>query len=107
MNSSEKLELLCQKLFNGKKADMARELEMSPQSLNTYISGKNSPGTTILIKLAYKGVNINWFLIDRGEMMFIIDNPDQEFIRIKEENKRLRDAISSIRLVAETMPEYK
>lgn len=42
--------------------EFARSLEMSPQTLNSYLSGKISPGSELLIKLSDLGCDINWLL---------------------------------------------
>ncbi len=42
--------------------DFAGSLDMSPQTLNSYLSGKISPGSELLIKLSDMGCDIDWLL---------------------------------------------
>lgn len=42
--------------------DFAGSLDMSPQTLNSYLSGKISPGSELLIKLSDLGCDIDWLL---------------------------------------------
>ncbi len=42
--------------------EFARSLDMSPQTLNSYLSGKISPGSELLIKLSDLGCDIDWLL---------------------------------------------
>lgn len=42
--------------------EFAASLEMSPQTLNSYLSGKISPGAELLIKLSEMGCDIDWLL---------------------------------------------
>ncbi len=43
-------------------AEFAKALDMKPQTLNSYLSGKIIPGGELLNKLAALGVNIKWLL---------------------------------------------
>jgi len=42
--------------------ELAEAMEISPQQLQQYISGKREPGSKILIKLMRLGCDINWLL---------------------------------------------
>lgn len=41
---------------------LADEMEISPQQLQQYISGKREPGSRILLKLQRLGCDVNWLL---------------------------------------------
>ena len=41
---------------------LAEAMEISPQQLQQYISGKREPGSRILLKLLRQGCDINWLL---------------------------------------------
>ena len=41
---------------------LAEGMEISPQQLQQYISGKREPGSRILLKLLRLGCDINWLL---------------------------------------------
>jgi len=42
--------------------EFAKSLEMLPQTLNSYLSGKITPGSELLIKLSEMGCDIEWLL---------------------------------------------
>jgi len=46
----------------GSSTDLAKNLGLSPQHLNAYISGRSKPGADILIKLKELGCDIDWLL---------------------------------------------
>lgn len=46
----------------GKLDLLANALDMSPQSLQSYLTGRSLPGTKLLSKLAELGCDINWLL---------------------------------------------
>jgi transcriptional regulator with XRE-family HTH domain len=45
-----------------KLSEFARSLEMSPQTLNSYLSGKIAPGAELLVKLSDLGCDVEWLL---------------------------------------------
>lgn len=45
-----------------KLSDFARMLEMLPQTLNSYLSGRITPGSELLVKLSDMGCDIDWLL---------------------------------------------
>lgn len=45
-----------------KLSDFARLLDMLPQTLNSYLSGKITPGAELLVKLSELGCDIDWLL---------------------------------------------
>ncbi|MBI9070325.1 MAG: helix-turn-helix transcriptional regulator [Melioribacteraceae bacterium] len=46
----------------GTLKNLADEMEISPQQLQQYISGKREPGSKVLVKLLKLGCDINWLL---------------------------------------------
>ncbi len=49
-----------------KLSDFARLLEMLPQTLNSYLSGRITPGSELLVKLSEMGCDIEWLLTGKG-----------------------------------------
>lgn len=47
--------------------EFAKSLDMLPQTLNSYLSGKITPGSELLIKLSEMGCDIEWLLTGRPE----------------------------------------
>ncbi|MBN8547329.1 MAG: LexA family transcriptional regulator [Ignavibacteria bacterium] len=45
--------------------EFAKSLDMLPQTLNSYLSGKITPGSELLIKLSEMGCDIEWLLTGR------------------------------------------
>jgi hypothetical protein len=56
-------------LYEGNKSEMARDLGKRPQNLYQYTSEARAPGAAFLMELCYNGVNINWVLTGKGEML--------------------------------------
>ncbi|CAN5519311.1 hypothetical protein BH10BAC5_BH10BAC5_24470 [soil metagenome] len=50
------------------QAEFATKLHISPQGLQRYLSGIRAPGSEVLSKLSSLGCNLNWLLIETGEM---------------------------------------
>jgi transcriptional regulator with XRE-family HTH domain len=57
----ERIKIFAKQRFNTLK-ELAAALEISPQQLNQYTSGKREPGCKILSKLLDLGCDINWLL---------------------------------------------
>lgn len=57
----DRLRLFAKKKF-GTLKKLAETMNISPQQLQQYISGKREPGSKILIKLLRLGCDINWLL---------------------------------------------
>lgn len=57
----ERLRLFAKKKF-GTLKKLAEAMNISPQQLQQYISGKREPGSKILVKLLKLGCDINWLL---------------------------------------------
>lgn len=47
---------------------LAEELEMRPDNLQKYASGRNEPGSKLLQQLAAHGCNVHWLLTGDGTM---------------------------------------
>ncbi|MEG8947183.1 helix-turn-helix domain-containing protein [Rosettibacter firmus] len=60
-NIGERLRIFAKKKF-GKLKKLAEAMNISPQQLQQYVSGKREPGAKILIKLLKLGCDINWLL---------------------------------------------
>ncbi|MEJ5350391.1 MAG: helix-turn-helix transcriptional regulator [Melioribacteraceae bacterium] len=57
----ERIRIFAKKKY-GKLKKLADAMNISPQQLQQYISGKREPGAKILIKLLRLGCDINWLL---------------------------------------------
>ena len=69
---------------------LANAMNISPQQLQQYISGKREPGSRILIKLLKLGCDINWLLSGTESLeSFKIDKLEREF-------RKLQDTLSHI-----------
>jgi transcriptional regulator with XRE-family HTH domain len=69
LNFAERLEEVCDRLYNGNKADMAREMGKKPSSVYQYFNGTRNPGNEILHQLTNLGVNLNWLFTGHGQML--------------------------------------
>ena len=60
-------------------------MDISPQQLHQYISGKREPGSRILVKLLKLGCDINWLLSGSESMEnFKIDKLEKELNKMQE-----------------------
>lgn len=71
-------------------------LETTGNTLRTtYLNGKSLPGAELIYKLLLIGCDINWLFT--GESLHNSDNQVfNDYIRLKEENKRLRADIQNL-----------
>lgn len=65
----ERLERIADKLYKSNKSDFARAINKKPQNVYQYIRGDRTPGAEFLYQLTTIGVNINWVLTGKGEML--------------------------------------
>jgi hypothetical protein len=83
--------------FGSVKA-FAEALGWHPSSLYTYFDDRSMPGAPLLIKLGEWGMDLNWLLLDRTD---IVKDPTipyeaSELKKIKEENKELKKRLEQI-----------
>lgn len=52
-------------------AELARQMEMKPQALQSYLDGKSVPGGNILSRLHSLGCDINWLLSSDTELRYV------------------------------------
>lgn len=79
-------------LYDGNVSELARKLEMKPQALRKYVTGESMPGGLVLIRLYDIGVNINWFLTGKGQMLQVahparISEPMEQYLALLESDK--------------------
>ncbi len=75
----ERIRIFAKRKF-GTSRKLAEMMNMSPQQLQQYISGKREPGTKILIKLLKLGCDLNWLLGSPELLENMIDyNPETDF----------------------------
>lgn len=67
--TGSRLKTVADTLYDGNVSELARNLEMTPQALRKYVTGKSMPGGLVLIRLYELGVNINWFLRGNGTIL--------------------------------------
>ncbi|MGM0587983.1 MAG: hypothetical protein ACQETE_06200 [Bacteroidota bacterium] len=67
--TGEKFRRVADELFDGVIGDLARALDMKPESFSKYTSGRTHPGWKLLKRLLSIGVNVNWFLCDIPPML--------------------------------------
>ena|SRR5699024_1311587 len=65
----ERLERIADKLYKSNKSDFARAINKKPQNVYQYIRGDRTPGAEFLYQLTTIGVNVNWVLTGKGEML--------------------------------------
>lgn len=61
MHIGERIRIFAKRKY-GTLKNLAEAMEISPQQLQQYISGKREPGSKILAKLLRLGCDINWLL---------------------------------------------
>ncbi len=69
---------------------LSQNMEISPQQLQQYVSGKREPGARILIKLLKLGCNINW-LLGNSEPF-----ESYKIYKLEQEIKKLQNTLSQI-----------
>lgn len=57
----ERIRLFARKKY-GTLKKLAEAMQISPQQLQQYVSGKREPGTRILVKILRLGCDVNWLL---------------------------------------------
>lgn len=76
-------------------ADLAKALEMKPQSLQSYFNGKSVPGGELLSKLIDLGCNVHWLLhgddlyVGEPEPVFRRSEPRYDFSGSNKKNIKL------------------
>jgi transcriptional regulator with XRE-family HTH domain len=60
---------IADEVFEGNVSELARKMNMSPQSLNKYVQGECFPGGVIAERLARLGINLNWLYTGLGSML--------------------------------------
>lgn len=64
---------------------LAEAMDISPQQLHQYISGKREPGSRILVKLLKLGCDINWLLSGSESLeSFKIDKLEKELLNLQQ-----------------------
>lgn len=69
MTDNEKLIKIIDKLFYGNKADFARELNISPQTVTNWMKRGISKDGLTLIQKSIEAINPMWLLSGKGEML--------------------------------------
>ncbi|MCX7797433.1 MAG: helix-turn-helix domain-containing protein [Melioribacter sp.] len=85
----ERLRLFAKKKF-GTLKKLAEAMDISPQQLQQYISGKREPGSKILIKLLKLGCDINWLLGGKESL------ESYKIYKLESKLKELQEATSQI-----------
>ena len=69
MTDNEKLKKIIDTLFYGNKAEFARELNISPQTITNWMNRGISKDGLTLIQKSIKSLNPAWLLANEGEML--------------------------------------
>ena len=73
---------------------LASAMEISPQQLQQYITGKREPGSRILIKLLRLGCDINWLLSGTESLeSFKIDKLERELRKLQESLNQISELV--------------
>ena len=73
---------------------LADAMDISPQQLQQYISGKREPGSKILIKLLRLGCDINWLLSGSESLeSFKIDKLERELRKLQESLAQISELV--------------
>ncbi|MBI1933950.1 MAG: helix-turn-helix transcriptional regulator [Ignavibacteriales bacterium] len=84
MGIGGRIRLFAKKRY-GTLKKLAEVMEISPQQLHQYISGKREPGSKILLKLLKHGCDVNWLLSGSESMeSFKIDKLERELSKLQE-----------------------
>ena len=76
---------------------LADAMEISPQQLQQYISGKREPGSKILIKLLRLGCDVNWLLGGRESI------ESYKIFKLEGELRKLQSSFNQITTVVQKM----
>lgn len=101
----------------GTMTEFARRLEITPQQLNAYLTGKRIPGNRMKRKLEALKCNMTWLLIGKYPNEFLAEIKSRE----KEEEKilnnlrllgldtweKVNDILAPTLRIVEKMEEYK
>ncbi len=75
---------------------LAETMNISPQQLHQYISGKREPGSRILMKLLKLGCDINWLLSGSESMeSFKIDKLERELNKLQENINQISSIVKN------------
>jgi transcriptional regulator with XRE-family HTH domain len=85
----ERIRLFAKRKY-GTLKKLADSMEISPQQLQQYISGKREPGSKILIKLLRLGCDINWLLGGRESI------ESYKIYKLENELRKLQSSFSQI-----------
>ena len=94
-----RIRLFAKRKYKTLKA-LADALEISPQQLQQYTSGRREPGTKIMIKLLKAGCDINWLLGGAGTQ-----EPYRTY-QIESELKKLKDSVNQIKSILEHIESH-
>lgn len=83
----------------GAISDLASALDMTPSSLQQYLSDRRAPGTPLLKKLLRMGCDLNWLLSDDTDCAI----PVSRDFDLMERRDELRNQIAEMGTVLEKM----
>lgn len=78
MTDNEKLEKIINTLFFGNKAEFARELNVSPQTVTNWMKRGISKDGITLIQKSIHSINPQWLLTGTGDMIMPLDLSKQD-----------------------------
>ena len=89
MTDNEKLNKIINTLFLGNKAEFARELNVSPQTVTNWMKRGISKDGITLIQKSINSINPQWLLTGTGDMTTSIDLSTKIKSSNSEDNERL------------------
>ncbi|MFC2135247.1 helix-turn-helix domain-containing protein [Bacteroidota bacterium] len=96
MGIGERIRLFAKRKYKTLKK-LAEAMEMSPQQLQQYISGKREPGSRVLIKLLRLGCDINWLLGGREQAeSYKIYKLESELRKLQQSMQQISSVIQKI-----------
>ncbi|MEW6653088.1 MAG: helix-turn-helix transcriptional regulator [Bacteroidota bacterium] len=90
----ERMRLFARKKY-GTLKKLAEAMQMSPQQLQQYISGKREPGSRILTKLLRLGCDVNWLLGGKEPL------ESYKIFKLESELRRLQNSFAQIHTIVQ------
>lgn len=94
MGIGERMRLFARKKY-GTLKKLAEAMQISPQQLQQYISGKREPGTRILAKLLRLGCDVNWLLGGKESL------ESYKIYKLESELRRLQNSFVQIHTIVQ------
>lgn len=94
----ERIRLFAKRKY-GTLKKLALAMEISPQQLQQYISGKREPGTRILAKLLRLGCDVNWLLGGKESL------ESYKIYKLESELRKMQSSLSQIAAIVKNVDQ--